>query len=454
MKLRSLIFLLLTIAAACGWWGTVEHRERVAQQSLAEFDRKKLAIAQAENDRLRALVGGFEKAKQQAGQLAQRKEIEEATARIRGLSFKQPVTYDVLTREEIQKVLQTKISEQFSDAEFEQIRLGYVALGLIPAGYPLKKAYLELLSEQVAAFYDQHTHRLYMYEDASLDSLQNRIILSHELTHALQDQYFGLKQLPLEAKDNDDRALAASALVEGDATLEMNQFALEGMSWKGLQQSVAGMLTQNMERLQAAPRFLRESLLFPYIEGLRFCTELQFQRGFEGVSAAYGRPPASSSEILHPERYAAGEGPVPVVWSDTRVLDTPPGVDNVLGELGIRILLTDWTDSATATEAAKGWRGDRYLVFNSGKALVWRSRWAGEEEASKFLEACRRMLKKRYGAEASGRSLRVAKVSAGAEVVSREGAKAAKGEGTGTDVLLVDAPDDRWAGALWEKFSR
>ena len=404
MKPHLLLILLLAVAAACGWWGHVERRERLAEEKLAAFDRKNLALVQAENERLRQVLGGYEKARQQARQLAQRKEIEEATARIRGLAFKHPVAYDVLTREGIKKVLQGKISEQFSDAEFEHARLGYVALGLIPTDYPLKQRYLELLSEQVAAFYDQHTHRLYMYEDASLDSLQNRIILSHELTHALQDQYFGLKELPLEARDNDDRAAAASALVEGDATLEMNEFAMEGLSWKGIRQSVAGVFSQNMEQLQSAPRFLRESLLFPYTEGLRFCTELYDERGFGGVSAAYGRPPASSSEILHPETYQAGEIPVPVAWKDTHVLGEAPNADNVLGELGARILLTDWTDSATATAAVKGWRGDRYLVFNKGRALIWRSHWASAQEAAQFMQAVSQMWKKRYGADVSAQN--------------------------------------------------
>src|SRR5205823_5330048 len=106
-----------------------------------------------------------------------------------------------LTRTEIKQTLQNKLAEQFSDADFKNVTTGLVALGLLPPGYPLKQKYIDLLGEQVAAFYDQHAHKLFMFEDATLASAQNRIILAHELTHALQDQHFGLQKLPLEIKD-------------------------------------------------------------------------------------------------------------------------------------------------------------------------------------------------------------------------------------------------------------
>ena len=437
---RILLLPLLAIATSvCVWWGYSEHDHGLALENRAVFAEKQLAITQADNERLRALVAGYEKAKRQARQVVQRKEIEQTTARIRGLPFKTPVVYDVLTRDGIKKVLAKKLSEQYSDAEFERARLGYVALGLIPADYPLKQRYIDLLSEQVAAFYDQHSHRLYMFEDASLDSLQNRIILSHELTHALQDQYFKLDTLPLETKDNDDRAVAASALVEGDATLEMNQFSLEGLSWNAVARDFSTLFSQNLEQLQAAPRYLREGLLFPYVEGLRFCTELFLKDGFQGVSSAFARPPSSSSQILHPERYLAGDQPVAVPWADTTALGEKPVADNVLGELGLRILLTDWTDTGTASAATQGWRGDRYLVFAEGKALVWRTYWASPESAVRFREATNKMLVKRYGADwasfpAAGRSIKVTVA--------------------GNAVTLIDASDERWARALNEKFTR
>jgi len=451
-KCLLLTALLATATAVSGGWAWVElHRSAVAEQA-AGFERKRAAFAETENERLRGLVAGYEKAKRETTQAPLRAEIEKATARIRGLAFKEPVVYDVLTRAGIKKVLLGKIAEQYGDDAFEQVRLGYVALGLVPADYPLKERYIDLLGEQVAAFYDQHMHRLYMFEDATLDASQNRVILSHELTHALQDQHFNLSKLPLELKDNDDRALAASALVEGDATLEMNQFFSQDLSLKGVGQNIAAMFTQSLDQIQAAPRILRESLLFPYTAGLQFCMTLQMQGdGFQGISAAYQRPPASTAQILHPEKYFANEQPIAVTWPDLTASGQKLGADNVLGELGTRILLTDWADAAAAPKIAEGWRGDRYLVFNQGHALVWRTVWAGPREAEQFVAAAKQMLAKRYGAQPLPEE-------------SKDGVKTIDFKGSQRTLkliapkenewVLVDASDAAWAAALAEKFAK
>ena len=192
------------------------------------------------------------------------------------------------------------------------------ALGLVPPNFPLKQTYIDLLGEQVAAFYDQHQHRLFMFEDAALSGAQNRIILAHELTHALQDQNFGLLKLPLEAKNNDDRAEAASALIEGDATLVMSQYMAQDLSWQTLTDTVGTSLTQNMAQLREAPRFLREMLVFPYLKGQQFCAAAFARGGFAALSAVYAHPPSSTAQILHPEKYFAEprEEPVPVVFPD------------------------------------------------------------------------------------------------------------------------------------------
>src|SRR5260221_9242544 len=120
-------------------------------------------------------------------------------------------------------------AEVFSETEFGQMADAMAAIGLLPQKYPLREKYIDLLSEQVAAFYDQHQHKLFMYEDASLDNAQNRVVLAHELTHALQDQHFGLKRLPLELKTNEDMAAAGSPAAGRAATLEVGALMMENM---------------------------------------------------------------------------------------------------------------------------------------------------------------------------------------------------------------------------------
>ncbi len=355
---------------------------------------------------------------------------------IRGLPFKRPVDYQVLDRRQIKETIAGKLAEVFSETEFENITLALIRLGLLEPGYPLRERYVELLGEQVAAFYDQHTHTLFMFEDASLENAQNRIVLAHELTHALQDQHFGLNRLPLELKTNDDRAAAASALCEGDATLVMSEFMLKNMSLAALKDNVAGMLAQNMEQLAKAPRYLREMLVFPYLRGQEFCTALFSQGGYEAINRAYTEPPGSTAQILDPQKYVGSprEEPVLIEWPDLDASGQKPIADNVLGEMGIRILFAEWIDAATGERASQGWRGDRYLCFDGGRSLVWKSVWTTPGEAQEFIAAGKQTVAKRYGPD-SKRQIRWTTPQPNVAV-------------------LIDAADERWAAILEKAFGR
>lgn len=371
--------------------------ELFRQHAELDFITHRAELVLSENTRLQGLLTQREQSDKRDVNVAQRKAIEKSIAQIRGLDFTQPVTYDVLSREGIKKTVAQKIDAQYSGADFKNIATGLSALGLLPPDYPLRQKYIDLLGEQIAAFYDQHQHRLFMFEDASLATTQNRIILAHELTHALQDQHFGLLTLPIEVKNNDDLALAATALVEGDATMAMSDFMLQNFSLKSLRENISGMFTQNMEQLQKAPRYLREMLVFPYLRGQEFCTAIQARGGFDALNEVYKNPPASSAQILHPEKYFEHEQPVRVEFGDTAVLGQKPLDDNVLGEMGIRILLSQYTDDATGKAASQGWRGDRYLVYDDGKALVWKTVWADEADAQRFYLALPDYVSKRFG---------------------------------------------------------
>ena len=417
----------VALAAAILTW-------RVMGERRATTLAKRVELLHEENDRLRRLVDEAEKSRARASNQAERETIEKEVVAIRGLPFKNPVDYEVLDRRQIKETIARKLAEVFSEAEFEHLTLALVRLGLLEAEYPLRERYIELLGEQVAAFYDQHTHKLFMFEDASLDNSQNRIVLAHELTHALQDQHFGLKRLPLELKTNDDRAAAASALCEGDATLVMSEYMLKNMSLAVLKDNVTGMLAQNMEQLAKAPRYLREMLVFPYLRGQEFCTALFARGGYDAINRAYSQPPSSTAQILDPQKYLGEvrDEPVAIEWPDLHAGGQKPIADNVVGEMGIRILFSEWIDAAVGEQAGSGWRGDRYLCFDAGGALVWKSIWATPEEAVEFMAAGKQTLGKRYGAETERK---IQWLTPQPNVV-----------------VLIDASDESWASALAEKF--
>ena len=439
MSVRTLFIAIVSFALGAVLGPALWRKADGRAQPLAhpESTARRVELLTEENDRLRTLVAEAERARALARSKEQRDLVERQVTEIRGLPFKSPVNYQLLDRKQIKATIAAKLAEVFSDAEFAGMTAGFARLGLLPVDYPLKAKYIDLLGEQVAAFYDQHQHKLFMFEDASLDNSQNRIVLAHELTHALQDQHFELRRLPLEIKTNDDRAAAASAFIEGEATLVMSEYMLKNFSLAALKDSLGATFGQDMAQLSEAPPFLREMLIFPYLRGQEFCAALFARGGYAALTQAYAAPPSSTTQILHPEKFLAPtrEEPLPVEWPVTEIDGQKPIADNVLGEFGIRVLLSQWVDSATGERAAAGWRGDRYLCFAKGDALVWKTLWHNAAEAEEFVAAKRLTLEKRYANET-------------------DRARVLRWKIEGTSVLLIDAGNDRWAQLLEQQFAR
>jgi hypothetical protein len=146
-----------------------------------------------------------------------------------------------------------------------------------------------------------------------------------------------------------------------------------------------------LSELLAAPPVLRERMLFPYLEGMDFVARLVRERGFSVVNAAYHFPPESSEQILHPSRYLEGDRPHQVTLELERLtsqLEAPATVGE-LGELGIRSLLSSHGENPEAIEAASGWGGDAYALFerDSGPMVWWFSSWDSEADATEFCSA-------------------------------------------------------------------
>ncbi len=443
MRWTLLVLLVLALGlGAVGWgWGWREH----GQIAAADFTRQRLAFLEAENRRLGDSLDAKQRAEESANATAQRTAIEHEVTTLRELPFLKRVAYREIPRSQLPAILNQKLAQQVPDKEFGSAALGLSALGLLPRGIDLKKIYLGLLGEQIGAFYDQHSQELFTFSGQSLDNSQNRVILAHELTHALEDQHFNLSRLPLEVKGNDDRALAASALVEGDATLVMNRYMTGSLSAAVIKDSLASAFTTDVRQLAAAPRYLRETLLFPYLRGLNYCQTLYDHDGWAALAEAFRHPPASTAEILHPERFwlVPRPEPVAVVFTRTDTRGQEPVDDNVLGEFGVRQLLGAWLkDDQRAAQTAAGWRGDRYLVYGdpTANSYLWRTCWEDAAAARRFTSAMNACLTARYGAQAptpappgpyrvGGRLLLFSMPSA-------------------TEVLLIDAQDADWFSAL------
>ncbi len=314
-------------------------------------------------------------------------ELEAEVAEVGGVPFRSSVPLDYMSRADLARYLKGVLDDEYPEekARIDERILG--ALGLLPPGLDLRRLRAGLLEQNIAGFYDERPgkKRLYAVSEDKRLTPANQIVLSHELRHALQDQYAEVHRvLPDSVGDYDDRRLAYLSLLEGDATLVMERFLLRRLPGGeelggGTESSLAGLSLPGME-LPGAPPVVRDQLVLPYLVGRDFAQAVQKRGGWGALRDAWGRPPASTEQVLHPERFFDGEAPRPVALSPApsggRLLD-----EGVVGEL----LLRTWLGEGQEV-AAGGWGGDRFQVWDvRGKTLlVWRLVWDSPQDADEF----------------------------------------------------------------------
>ena len=319
-------------------------------------------------------------------------QIEAEVSGIRGLSPKAETTTQFVTKQELKDYLDKDFAENNPAEELRIEKAELVMLDLLPADYDLPSHLLELSEEQVIGFYDDKTNEMVVLGNLSQIDDAEKVTFAHEYDHALENQSFNLQSLPLHDKDNSDLALAAQSVVEGDATLAMMLYAYRylGPNWRSeLAQSAEG----NNTAFDAAPPVIRETLLFPYVQGTEFLMSIYLHGGWQAINHLYTDLPKSTEQILHPEKYLANEQPQEMTRPDLKgpLGDGWSELDSsVLGELDTRIYLEAFVDSATATKASEGWGGDRYVFYedaNKRDLLVLRSTWDTPQDAQEFFDA-------------------------------------------------------------------
>jgi len=281
-------------------------------------------------------------------------------------------------------------------------------LGLLKPDVDLRKVSGTIFGQGVAGYYDPRTKHLRVVRGAqTTNRFLYEITLAHELTHALEDQRF---KLDLESSSSDDAGLANLALVEGSATAVMFTYAERYFT---SEQSLGGVLSSLGQDTGDLPPFIEAQLIFPYVQGQEFIKRLYAAGGWGVVDAAYRfRPPASSEQIMHPDKYLAVEQP------DKVRLHASPGAG------WRRVVGGTWGEWATGqlvgNEAATGWGGDRYELWQRGSddcsapcrdrdALVMRWRWDDRASARRFEGALNEWSVGKPGALAVGsRGLEVA----------------------------------------------
>lgn len=321
-------------------------------------------------------------------------EIEQQVAELRQLPKLEDIDAEVIDREELNSRVDELVGEDYTP---EQARIDALAswlLGLIPdREIDLYQLQLDLLGEQIAGYYDYTTDKLVVVTQDGEMTVSDKVTLAHEIDHALQDQHFDLESMD-EIAEDDDQSFAITALTEGDATLLMNNYVFTYLDPMELLELFGESGNEDFDVFDNAPRYIQDSLLFPYQEGQTLVEALQADGGYERIDAAFASPPLSTEQILHPEKYL-GPNPDPPVTVELTDISTNLGENwtlldsNVLGEWDIRIML-DEMGADDATSAAAGWGGSRYQVYESGDGAavsVLRTVWDSPDELNEYQAA-------------------------------------------------------------------
>lgn len=295
-------------------------------------------------------------------------ELAGRMATVRNLPVLRPIARGVMSREAVVERLRRRTRQEYPPGELDLEGASLERLGLIPAGTDYERTMFDLLDEQVLGFYDPDEHRLYIADWVPAE--MQPATMAHELTHALQDQHFDIGRFTHHVRGRGDAQTAAMAVVEGDATAAMLDFALAPagrtvLDLPDVTSSVAGQMSGDQPRLSAAPRALRESLLFPYLAGLRLCVDRLRAGGHGAIDQLLARPPESTEQVMHADKLASREAPVevPAVVPAPLAADFELAYHDVLGEFGTRLVLAEGVTDARAQSGAQGWGGDRAMLL-------------------------------------------------------------------------------------------
>lgn len=325
-------------------------------------------------------------------------QIEAQVRDIRGLPAPEIGQPELITRDQLGAEVEAILDESWTPEELRRANLTLLAMGLLEEGQDIRELTARLLNAQVAGFYDPYEERMVVITESGLTP-ETQVYFAHEYTHALQDGAFGI--VAEQDRLTDDDAIAASqALTEGDASILMVQWAVANLDPAQLAQIGSTPLPDTT----GIPDWMVSQLLWPYLAGIDFLSAVSglslvpgagAVSGWAAVDDVYDDPPASTEQVIHPDKYRAREAPLEV--------EAPPIADhlgsgwqdlepNTMGEALIDTWLGELGSTSPTAVAAAGWGGDRLVVAegpNDGWAMAWSIAWDSAADADEFQAAYR-----------------------------------------------------------------
>jgi hypothetical protein len=351
-------------------------------------------------------------------------EILQFASQDTGLPIKQKVKRRLAKRDEVQSYIEKNMKEDKDAKRLERSSAVLKKFGLLPKDFDLSSFLVAMLREQVAGYYDVKTKTVNLLNWVDVE--QQKPVLAHELTHALQDQSFGIEKWmrgPTEDSErndpspsdieNDEVTSARQAIVEGQAMAVLFDYSLapEGKTILDAPQIVEalkqGMLegTTDSPRFRDAPMFLKEELTFPYRYGLDF-TRALLQAGGKDLAyaGAFKDPPKTTREIMEPDTYLAHEKlePMKMIDMDKDFKGYDPFDIGAMGEFDVDILVEQYAGREEAGAMYPEWRGGYYYAGkpkgdkSAPIGVLYVSRWSSPAKAAEFAAVYAKSLSQRY----------------------------------------------------------
>jgi hypothetical protein len=439
-----ILIVLILSSLACGFIGTATAiptntnfpTEAVSTQALADTPTKEPAVSQNPKDTPPVVPSVTQKPVAKAtstptqeeptktpyptsvldSQLSQElNQIQSKVIEMRGLQPKESVPVVLLSPEELRQNVINDFLGDYTDEEITNDVMELSTIGLIEPDFDFKGFYTDLLSEQVAGYYDPEMKEMFIVQGQSFQGPE-QMTYAHEYTHALQDQNYdirnGLNQNDETCDADSEYCGAVQALLEGDASLS-EAFWYYYADDQTKQQIDSFYSTLKSPVYESAPAFMKEDFLFPYNQGASFVMNTFEQGGWSAVDKIYKDPPVSTEQILHPDLYPS-DTPIPVDLPElTSVLgDGWREVSrNQMGEWYTYLILARAVnesarlDDTTAQDATAGWGGDEYLVLHNdatdSTAFVMKTVWDTPKDAEEFATALQQYADIRFDVQAT-----------------------------------------------------
>lgn len=332
--------------------------------------------------------------------------IVKTLSTITGLSEEHPVAYGRMTKAQLHHFLAKRIKKTLKPDEIHADELALKMFGLVPQDFDLKKSTIDLLTEQAAAFYDYDEKKLFLLDAPNFDD--EVTTLAHELAHALADQHFDLQRFMDESPTNDDEDLAHTAVVEGQASWLMIAYDLKAQGEAPDPTPEMLKAVENSDNdsvadypvLKGSPLYIQQSLLFPYAEGTAFFDAVYRKMGKPAFAAVFTRAPVDTSQIIHPEKYFAHEGPITPELVRLPVSEKQEITEGSVGEFDHQMLLRQYLTQMVANELARHLKGGQFKIYAIGRkktpVLNYASVWDSRPNAEAFFTAYQTVLQKKW----------------------------------------------------------